>query len=181
MRGFVPPRRSNTELFVPRFRGANASDALHPFLDGSLGLTVMQPQGSSSVRSPCSNNQVSRGRSAPSNTVPLTPAQVLFAPQVLALQHRRIQPVSAGGRRELPVQQAPQGTSAENREAGMGKSQPGSRHPLSLQLLDPPECGNGFVEAGEECDCGSVQVSRPGGLPCGPGMRAWAPGRESTE
>lgn len=131
--------------------------------------------------STCSSNQVSRGRAAPSNPVPLTPVQVLFASQVLALQHRRIQPVSAGGRRELLVQQAPQGTSAENREVGVGKSQPGSRHPLSLQLLDPPECGNGFVEAGEECDCGSVQVSGPGRLPCEPGTSAWAPGRESTE
>ncbi|XP_061119610.1 disintegrin and metalloproteinase domain-containing protein 22 isoform X3 [Conger conger] len=24
-----------------------------------------------------------------------------------------------------------------------------------LKLLDPPECGNGFVEPGEDCDCGS--------------------------
>uniref|UniRef100_A0AAQ5Z326 ADAM metallopeptidase domain 11 n=1 Tax=Amphiprion ocellaris TaxID=80972 RepID=A0AAQ5Z326_AMPOC len=35
------------------------------------------------------------------------------------------------------------------------------------KLLDPPECGNGFVEAGEECDCGSqVECARSGGNCC---------------
>ncbi|TRY64758.1 hypothetical protein DNTS_017805, partial [Danionella cerebrum] len=35
------------------------------------------------------------------------------------------------------------------------------------KLLDPPECGNGFVEHGEECDCGSqVDCSRAGGACC---------------
>ncbi|XP_068161064.1 disintegrin and metalloproteinase domain-containing protein 11-like [Antennarius striatus] len=35
------------------------------------------------------------------------------------------------------------------------------------ELLDPPECGNGFVELGEECDCGSVvDCSRSGANCC---------------
>uniref|UniRef100_A0A3B3ZD30 ADAM metallopeptidase domain 11 n=1 Tax=Periophthalmus magnuspinnatus TaxID=409849 RepID=A0A3B3ZD30_9GOBI len=34
------------------------------------------------------------------------------------------------------------------------------------KLLDPPECGNGFVEPGEECDCGSQECARNGGSCC---------------
>uniref|UniRef100_A0AAQ4QMA9 ADAM metallopeptidase domain 22 n=1 Tax=Gasterosteus aculeatus aculeatus TaxID=481459 RepID=A0AAQ4QMA9_GASAC len=36
-----------------------------------------------------------------------------------------------------------------------------------LKLLDPPVCGNGFVEPGEECDCGSpLECAREGEACC---------------
>lgn len=31
--------------------------------------------------------------------------------------------------------------------------------PKPKELIQPPVCGNRFVEIGEQCDCGTVQVS----------------------
>ncbi|XP_063777586.1 disintegrin and metalloproteinase domain-containing protein 22 isoform X4 [Pseudophryne corroboree] len=37
---------------------------------------------------------------------------------------------------------------------------------MPSKLLDPPECGNGFVEAGEECDCGTIAECAAEGGDC---------------
>ncbi|KAH0506945.1 Disintegrin and metalloproteinase domain-containing protein 22 [Microtus ochrogaster] len=44
------------------------------------------------------------------------------------------------------------------------------------KLLEPPECGNGFIETGEECDCGTAAVGP--GEECDCGTAAVGPGEE---
>lgn len=118
---------------VPRFGEGDASHAPCPSpLDGQAGGgsgRLPAPKSSASSRcdrvSQCTPSPILRrsesGRGGPRGDSAAScpyPAQVLPAPQVLALQHRRVQPVSAGGRRELPLQQAPQGTSPRRGRVG---------------------------------------------------------------